>query len=278
MDKKTLENLAEFICGTNEEIYPVYRKGSDLTSFFHSVGISVYHDGSTRAKWVFEQLVSCSKSQLADVLKRLASPKEYSGNHSKVISALRLLNKILYIEGFEIYLEGIEPKFKKIQINFSEKIEPEFKPIPRPNFLVLGLEPGVGEILDYRWDEIQRCIEADADLSAVILMGSLLEGLLLGVIHKNIKLANQAYSAPKTREGKVKPFSEWKLSEMIDVAHSLGWIEIDVKRFSHSLREFRNLIHPYEHMISNFNPNKDTTSISWLVVQAAINDLTKTLS
>lgn len=208
----------------------------------------------------------------------MASPKEYSGNHSKVISALRLLNKILYIEGFEIYLEEIEPKFKKIQINFSEKIEPEFKPIPRPNFLVLGLEPGVGEILDYRWDEIQRCIEADANLSAVILMGSLLEGLLLGVIHKNIKLANQAYSAPKTREGKVKPFSEWKLSEMIDVAHSLGWIEIDVKRFSHSLREFRNLIHPYEHMISNFNPNKDTTSISWLVVQAAINDLTKTLS
>ncbi|WP_273798649.1 hypothetical protein [Acinetobacter schindleri] len=75
MDKKTLENLAEFICGTNEEIYPVYRKGSDLTSFFHSVGISVYHDGSTRAKWVFEQLVSCSKSQLADILKKIGFSK-----------------------------------------------------------------------------------------------------------------------------------------------------------------------------------------------------------
>lgn len=277
MDKTTLENIAEFICGTNPEIYPIYRSSSELTSFFHRVGIMIYHDGTTRSKWVYEQLNNFNKNQIADVLKRLASPKEYGGNRSKISAALKLLNEILYPEGFEIILQGVEPKFRRIQIDFQDKSEPELKPIARPNFVALGLESGVGEILDYRWDEIQRCIGANANLSAVILMGSLLEGLLLGVIHKNIKQANQATSAPKNREGKVKPFSEWKLSEMIDVAHSLQWIEVDVKKFSHALREFRNLIHPYEQMLSNFNPNKDTTEISWLVVQAAINDLMETI-
>lgn len=131
----------------------------------------------------------------------------------------------------------------------------------------------MGEILKSRWDEIQKCIDANAHLAAVILMGSLLEGILLGVFQKNMIEANKAKGAPKDKNGKTKQFADWKLAEMIDVAHQIGWIDIDVKKFSHSLREFRNLIHPYEQMIHKVNPNKDTTHISWLVVQAAINDL-----
>jgi hypothetical protein len=51
-----------------------------------------------------------------------------------------------------------------------------------------------------------------------------------------------------------------------------------VKKFSHSLREFRNLIHPYQQMIVKTFPDKDTCEISWLVVQAAANDLAKKLN
>lgn len=68
-----------------------------------------------------------------------------------------------------------------------------------------------------------------------------------------------------------------KLAEMIDVAHQLDWIGIDVKKYSHSLRDFRNLIHPYEQMMYRFKPDEDTTNISWLVVQAVINDLANKL-
>jgi len=31
---------------------------------------------------------------------------------------------------------------------------------------------------------------------------------------------------------------------MIDVAHNVGWLGMDVRQFSHALRGFRNLIHP----------------------------------
>ncbi|UDM39081.1 hypothetical protein LIS44_04980 [Acinetobacter haemolyticus] len=120
MDQKTLEQIAEFICGTDEEIYPQRRSSSQLTSFFYRVGLPFNHDGSTRAKWVFEKLNSLDKNQLADVLRRLASPKEYGGDKVKITKALNVLNSILYVEGFEIYLDEISPKFRKIQRDFNE--------------------------------------------------------------------------------------------------------------------------------------------------------------
>lgn len=280
MDQKTLEQISEFICGNDPENHPEYRSGSQLTQFFRNVGLPFTHDGSTRSKWVLEKLNEANKEQLANILKRLVSPKEYAGDKEKINKALKILNKILYIEGFEMYLDRIDPKFRKIEIDYSNicELESELKSYPPPNFLILGLEMRVGEILQNRWVEIQKCLDSKAYLASMILMGSVLEGLLLGVFQQNMREANQAPSAPRDKNQKTKNFADWKLGEMIDVAHQLGWIGVDVKKYSHSLREFRNLIHPYEHMIQGFDPDEDSTNISWLVVQAVINDLTKKLT
>ncbi len=43
-----------------------------------------------------------------------------------------------------------------------------------------------------------------------------------------------------------------------------------VKKFSHSLRDFRNYIHPYEQVSSRFNPDEHTARISWQVLKAAL--------
>ena len=276
MDESTLEKIADFICGNGEE-HPEYRSSSQITSFFERAGLPQFvHDGSTRKWWVLERLKECDRKQLANVLKRLASPKEYGGNREQIKTALQQLNEILYIEGFKIKLVGLEAMFEKVSIDFSDDGEPveQLQPLPPPDFLALGLEPGVGEILENRWEEAQRCVDAGAHLSAIIIMGSMLEGLLLGICQRKPAEANKCPSAPKNpKTGKVKSFADWKLAEMIDVAHQVGWLGIDVKKFSHALREFRNLIHPYEQMITRTKPDEDTCNISWLVVQAAVNDL-----
>ena len=77
-------------------------------------------------------------------------------------------------------------------------------------------------------------------------MGSILEGLLLHEVEYHPASASQARRSPKDPiTGKPKPFHEWGLSVLIDVAHELGWLEGDVSRFSHALRESRNTVHPY---------------------------------
>lgn len=279
MDESTLNKIAEFICGNGDQ-YPVYRSSSQLTGFFERAGLPQFvHDGSTRQWWVLECLKQCTREELAQVLKRLASPREYSGNKEQISTALLLLNEAVYVEGFKVKLRGIDPYFERIEVNFNieEEIELDLQPLPAPDFLTLGLEPGIGELLEKRWEEAQKCVDSESFLAAIIIMGSLLEGLLLGVCQRYPKEANSTPCAPCDRNGKVLKFHEWTLSQMIDVAHHTGWIDLDVKKFSHSLRDFRNLIHPYEQLLTGANPDSDTCKISWLVVQAAVNDLAKKL-
>ena len=283
MDIKSLEAIADMICGDNPDKYPVYRSSSKLTNFFHSIGLGRFrHDGSTRKLWVFNALQQCSPQEISTIILRLASPKEYQGNQQNTRKALVAINELLAVEGFRVEINGVEPCLEKIKVssfNFDkELLENEIlKPLPPPNFLTLKLEPGIGELLEKRWQETQICVDREAYLAAIIMMGSLLEGLFLAVLQANPSQANQYQSTPKDKTGKVKNFADWKLSEMIDVAHGIGWIGLDVKRFSHVLREFRNLIHPYEQMLNRANPDADTCKISWLVVQATTNDLAKVL-
>lgn len=279
MDESTLDKIAEIICGNGEQ-YPVYRSSSNLTGFFSRAGLPRFvHDGSTRQRWVLDCLKQCGRDELANVLKRLASPKEYGGDKKNIAKALELLNEATYVEGFRVKLIGIEPKFERIDVDYSSnEANQELKPLPPPDFLTLNLEPGIGEILLSRWSEAQRCVDSSAYLAAIIIMGSLLEGLLLGVCQRKPAIANTCLTSPKDpKTGKVKHFADWSLAEMIDVAHTVGWLGLDVKRFSHALRMFRNLVHPYEQMALRAKPDEDTCKISWLVVQAAVNDLAKTL-
>ena len=223
---------------------------------------------------------SCKPNELEAVLLRIANPKEYNGDQQLVRIAINSLNHLLRLEGLCVRLNGITPIIEKVPIDFSveDRTTQDLQPLPPPDFLKLRLEPGIGELLGHRWTEAQLCVESKAYLAGLVMMGSLLEGMILGVIQKNPQIANQARSAPKDSGGKTKPFWDWSLSQMIDVAHEVRWIDLDVKRFSHSLRQFRNLIHPYEQLSTGAHPDEDTYKISWLVVQAATNDLAKTLT
>jgi len=279
MDSQTLETLAEMVCGDSKGS-PVYRSGSELTRFFQRVGFSNFiHDGSTRKWWTLNVLEQLTTNNLNAVILTLANPREYRGIQELVNQAIAKLNEILMIEGMKVELDGITPRLKQIAPQFAEaEAAMELKPLPPPDFINLNLEPGLGEILSARWDEAQKCLDAKAYLAATILMGSLLEGILLAVLQKYPKEANISKVSPKNPKiGKVKPLNEWSLSDMINVSHDLGLLDLDVKKFSHSLREFRNLIHPYLQMVLRTFPDKDTCEISWLVVQAATNDLARKL-
>jgi len=281
MDLSTRGSLAEMICGDDTNRFPSYRSGSELTRFFQRVGFSNFvHDGTTRKWWMLEVLKQLSDNNLHAVIRRLADPLEYGGDKDAIKKAIGSLNKILGVEGFQVELEGISPKLKRFsEINFDLDSSPdEFKPLPPPDFLALKIDSNLGQILANRWQEVQRCVDCESYLAATILMGSLLEGILLSVVCQYPKEANLSLVAPKDSENnRVLKFYEWTLAQMIDVAHDLRWIDLDVKKFSHSLRGFRNFIHPHQQMLQDSYPDKDTCAISWYVVQAAITDLVRHL-
>lgn len=138
------------------------------------------------------------------------------------------------------------------------------------NLHKLPIEAGVLKIIEARLEEARKAREAGAPLAVIFLCGSVLEGVLLGAALQSPERFNRASCSPKTAAGRVKPFHEWNLAQLIDVAHEVGILKLDVKKFSHSLRDFRNYIHPYEQMKSGFMPDMYTAKVCFQVVRAAL--------
>jgi len=134
----------------------------------------------------------------------------------------------------------------------------------------LKIDPNLLPILEARFAEAKSCLRAQAPLATIFHCGSILEGLLLGLACTQPQQFNQAPSSPKDQAGKVKPFHDWSLAQFIDVACELGHLKLDVKKFSHALRDFRNYIHPFQQMSSRFNPDRHTAEICLQVLKAAI--------
>lgn len=70
-------------------------------------------------------------------------------------------------------------------------------PMAPPDFVVLVQDQGLAEILEHRWLEVHRCIDAGAHLAAIVMMGSLLEGVLLAVVTMHPEHVSCAKTCPK---------------------------------------------------------------------------------
>ncbi len=285
-DPATLESIADFICGDNNERYPVYRSSSYLTRFFKNIDINAEHDGSTRKWWVLNVLEQLPLNFLEKVILHLVDIREYKANKDELKIAIKSMNDILFMENLKIGLDGSTPYLKKLgdkeQIILDDEIinetqdevesflEREFK---EQDISIIGLGSEVTNILQSRIIEAQNNLKHGNYLSSVIIVGSILEGLLLGVASKFPAEFNRASSAPKDKQIKVRRFQDWKLSEFINAACELGFIDLDIKKFSHAVRDFRNYIHPYEQMVSKFSPTQNTAQICLQVLNGAIENI-----
>lgn len=279
LQKKTLEKLRLLI---NEETE--YRKGPELVEFFNDLGFRDSYGQGFPSRWIYtdEKLAKINGTpELDKCIKKVFAPVNFVGRFSQLDSLLKDFNQYLAFDGWIVVRKEKEITFEKAgKIDFEYK-NPEIK---EDDFLTrefsdisldkLGLDSVVTEILNLRFEEIQKCFNAKAALSVIFLSGSTLEGILLGFALNNPREFNQSISSPKDKEGKVKQFPAWTLSNFIDVASETGFLREDVRKFSHSLRDFRNYIHPYEQLSSRFNPDEHTAKICLQVLKAAIYQLT----
>jgi hypothetical protein len=150
---------------------------------------------------------------------------------------------------------------------------------PPPDFTRLTSSiPGLKEELDRRWREAQKCVHVEAFTSAIILMGSILEGLLLARAQLAVSTVYQSSRAPKDRTGKPIAVQDWTLSTLIDVAADIGWLKTDRAKFSHALRDSRNVVHPWQAVMSQANFDGATCTTSWHVLDSSVSDLIRSLT
>jgi len=177
---------------------------------------------------------------------------------------------------------GVLAKCREIVARLSGKPQPSKgetdesfldKEFTIPNIHKLPVEAQVATIIESRLTEARKVLSAGAHLSVIFLCGSVLEGVLLGVAQKNPEKFNRSSASAKYPDGKVKPLHEWSLAQFIDTACDIQLLKLDVKKFSHGLRDFRNYIHPYEQMVSGFTPDEHTAKVCFQVLKAALASL-----
>lgn len=146
--------------------------------------------------------------------------------------------------------------------------------LPAPNVSVITtITPELEKSIQKRWSEAQRCQAGGNYLSAIILMGSILEALLLARASMSRSDVYSAKNAPKDKNGKPRNLDSWNLNSLINVAVELGWLKSDRAKFSHALRESRNVVHPNVEVTTNANFDEATCKTSWEVLRASVNDL-----
>jgi hypothetical protein len=262
LDSNTLKELARVICGDD---YPYYRRGFEITQFLRNSGwhnVPEY-DGEYRGEWTLQLLMDRRENpaELEKVLLRLADAREYLGEPEVLPTVVNAVNSFLVHEGFRLENPGGRPRLvvcDPAMAHPGQQAPVELK----ATMAEIIREPRMAALLQRRLDEARTCFSNGAHVAAIIMLGSLLEGVLLTVIEeRDVSLLND------------KDPNFIGLKALIDICLKAGWIDVDIERFSHSVCRYRNYVHPRREFREAHTPDRDTLNVSWYVVNGALNDL-----
>lgn len=286
LNTKSLEKLRMLI---NEETD--YRKGFQLVNFFNSLGFNDIYGQGFPSRWVYTDQkleVINGTPRMEQCIRAVLHPANFIDKLEHLDECIESLNKYITFDKWKIIRNGADISFQRLdKVEVKEPSKPnhattenQFLSREFSNISVqkIGLEGMVSEVIEERIKEIERCYSSAAYLSVLIMAGSTLEGILLGLANQYPKDFNTAKSSPKDKLGKVYELSKWSLSSFIDVAYELGLVQHDIQRFSNTLRDFRNYIHPYQQMSFGFNPREHTAKICLHVLKAAIQEISENIS
>ena len=279
LGKKTLEELRKIINGDGTGDY---RSGPQLVTFFNGLGFNDIYGQGFPSRWVYtdSRLDKINGTpELDKCLREVFAPINYISRIPELDELIVRFNQYLAFDKWKIIRENDSISFKRLDRVIIDENPKTVSEMQDTDFLKitydvdidkLKLDGAISDIVKARLTEVESCISHDASLSAVIMIGSIMEGILLGIASSHPKEFNQAASAPKDQQGKNRKFYEWTLNNYIDVASEIGILKPDVKKFSHAVRDFRNYIHPYQQMAPQFSPDKHTALICLQVLKAAI--------
>lgn len=129
------------------------------------------------------------------MIRRLADLREYPNAPQLASVATDKLNKLLDGEGQRIDHVRGRPELTEIDPSFAPgaKREPA---VLKTDIADVARDPELAELLRQRLDEAQACRVSGAHLSAVIMLGSVLEGVLFDVARNNMSQACRSRPVP----------------------------------------------------------------------------------
>ena len=149
----------------------------------------------------------------------------------------------------------------------NEKVE-QATPVTQIREFGFINDPALKQYIERDYAEIQRAFIAQCWKSVIILSGGIIEAILTDLLLHNSARAVGTASAPKQRD-----ITRWDLADLIKVAVELDLVSAGVEKLSHSVREYRNLVHPGNELRNKLIFDAEEAKIALEVVHILHRDL-----
>lgn len=124
------------------------------------------------------------------------------------------------------------------------------------------------EILTRDYLEIQKSIISGALKATIILCGGSIEAILLDLLKKDEENTRASAKAPSEQN-----LDKWSLNDLIEVAVDKNLVAGEIAKLSHSVREYRNLIHPGLEIRGTLKVESEEAKIAIEVLNILIREL-----
>lgn len=207
-----------------------------------------------------------------------------------------------FIEAVDGYIERYRKKKEKTEANWRAQMKEkakewaaemgEFQPIeftteasasvkrilPDNEFDFIEQE-GLRNKLKRDYDELRIVLKHAASKSIMVLCGGILEALLidaLSIEKEDAKFAYyQKYLEAKDKNQKPPDLEKWQFYQLIEIAAQRKIISADVRKISHIIKDYRNLIHLKAEIRDKLSVDKNVaTSVVHLLLKA-IDDISR---
>jgi hypothetical protein len=126
----------------------------------------------------------------------------------------------------------------------------------------------IRKILERDYLEVQKNVLTSSWKSAMLLSGGSIEAILLDLLHKDEATTKSSSKAPAETN-----LDKWHLNDLIEVAVETKLVSSAVAKLSHSVREYRNLIHPGVEIRGNLKVEPEEAKIAAEVLNILIREL-----
>ena len=148
-------------------------------------------------------------------------------------------------------------------------IEPtESTPITQTREFAFVIDTELRKVIERDYREIQTAYVARCWKSVIILSGGVIEALLTDLLIRHSARANAAAKAPKQSD-----ITKWDLADLINVAVELQLVSRGVEKLSHSVRQYRNLVHPGNEVRNKLTFDAEEAKIAIEVLHIVHRDL-----
>jgi hypothetical protein len=140
---------------------------------------------------------------------------------------------------------------------YKQHIEGESVPVTETREFAFITSPELRKILERDYEEIQKAFVTRCLKSVIILCGGAIEAILLDLLQQK----QSAVLATKAPKGKTD-ITRWDLVDLINVSVEIGLVSNGVEKLSHSVRDYRNLIHPGNEVRNKLTFNTEEARIA----------------